>query len=325
MIKIILRICIFVIIFFNNCFAQDSYKTGDNIKTNNTTPTAQLKDISKGDVVLSKAPKIASSINPIYQIAKFISGDDKSNYLLINPRVSEHDYQFKVSNINTLNQVDVVFYIDDGLENYFSKALVSLTKKPKIVQLAKSKYVKLLTFQSRANEENVDYHIWMNPQNAIGIAGEIAQTLSSLYPSSALTYKQNLQLFIADIKKMDEENKIKLLKIKPKIFIVDHDGIAYFENYYGLPAAGVIKYYHDQELTIKDIERINNVIKTNKVVCVLGSFQERNGSVVQIANNNKIKLVLTDIIGSEINDKKNGYTQIVSGFVDDLVKCADTK
>jgi zinc transport system substrate-binding protein len=343
MIKIIFKISVFSVLFaskffsqdflsqdfFPQAFAQENYqKNSDAISqpaisdVGNAAVATQKKEIAKEkEILLSKPPQIASSINPIHQIAKFISGDDKNNSLLINPRVSEHDYQFKVSNINTLNKVDVVFYVGDGLENYFVKALSSLEKQPKVVQLSKSKYVKLLSFQSRVDEDNTDYHIWLNPENAIGVAAEIAETLSALYPSSANLYKKNLQRFILDIKKMDEENKIKLFQVKSKSFVVDHDSIAYFENYYDMQAAGVMRRYRDQTITPKDVERINNLIKANKVSCILGNFQERNNLVVQLASNNKIKFILIDIMGSEMNHGQNGYTKIISGLVDDLVKC----
>jgi zinc transport system substrate-binding protein len=334
MIKVILRIGVFSIFFINYSFAQDGgqiQKNSESVSQSETeTATnndATLKETPKKDIVLSgvlnQIPQIASSINPIYQIAKFISGDNKSNFLLISPKVSEHNYQFKVSNINTLKKVGVFFYVGDGLENYFVKALASLEKQPKIVQLSKSKYVKLIHFQSRANENDTDYHIWLSPENAIAIAGEIAENLSTIYPPSALIYKKNLQQFILDIKKMDQENKVKLSKVKSKSFVIDHDSLAYFENYYNIKSAGVMRYYHRQDLTSKDIERINNLIKDNKISCIVGGAQERSNVVVQIASNNKAKLVLVDIMGDENNGAQNGYTKMMSNLVDNLVKCTN--
>jgi len=323
MIKVILRIGVFSMFFINYSFAQDGSQIQKNSESIIQSETEVAKEPQKKYIVLSQAPQIASSINPIYQIAKFISGDDKSNFLLISPKFSEHDYQFKVSNINTLNKADVVFYVGDGLENYLVKALDSLKKQPEIVNMSQSKYVKLLSFQSRVNENDIDYHIWLSPANAIGIAKEIAETLSAIYPPSASIYKKNLQLFILDIQKMDEANKMKLSKIKTNSFVVDHDSTAYFENYYNLRSAGVMRYYHDQELTSRDIGRIDGLIKGNQISCILGSAQERSGLSVQIAANNKAKLVLIDIMGDEDNGKQNGYTKMMSNLVDNLVKCTN--
>ncbi len=338
MIKVILRIGIFSIFFINHSFAQESYnnqsynnqsqaqknsESSSQAETKDTTANAPKENQPK-DIVLNQTPQIASSINPIYQIAKFISGDNKSNFLLVNPRASVHSYQLKASNIDTLNKVDVVFYVGDGLESYLVKALPSLAKQPKIVQLSKSKYVKLIHFQASASEDNIDYHIWLNPDNAIGIAGDIAENLSAIYPSSASLYKKNLQQFIVDIKTMDEEIKTKLLKVKPKSFIVDHDNMAYFESYYDIRSVGVMRYYYDQNLTYrKDIRRINNLIKDNQITCILGSAQEKTNLVVQIASNNKAKLVFMDIMGIETSNTKNAYVKMMNDLVDNLVKCTN--
>ena len=145
--------------------------------------------------LLSHPPKIVSSINPIYQIAKFISSDEKNNSLLISSRASIHDYQIKSSDISKLREADVVFYIGNNLENNLPKALIGLQKQPRIVQLIKSKNIKLLTFQARVGEESSDLHIWLNPQNAIGIATDIADTLAEIYPDEAKTYQKNLEQF----------------------------------------------------------------------------------------------------------------------------------
>ncbi len=338
--KIFLKICFFSVFFTSQSFAEQNVSgswsqtqknnpqvnvQNNNIVSSQGNGSGVAADPKAGVVALSQPPRIVSSINPVNQIAKFISGDEKNNSLLISPRTSEHDYQFRPSNINILNSADVVFYISDSLENNLGKALASLKKQPKVVQLSKAKNMQLLTFQTRPDEENTDVHIWLRPDNGIAIATEIANTLSALYPPSAATYKKNLERFIVDVKDMDAKNKIALFKVRKKSFIIDHNSTAYFENYYDMPSAGVMRYYHDQDLNLKDVTRINDLIKRERVVCVLGSFQERSGLAVQVAANNKIKFALIDIMGSEMNYNQNGYTKILGGLVDDLVKCVNNK
>ena len=308
-------LCATQLVIANSAFCQNS-----------TRNQKSSSDIAKaGEVLLSKPPKIVSSINPVYQIAKFISGDEQNNSLLVAPNSSEHDYQLRPSNINSLNNADVVFYISDILETNLVKAVTTLSNKPKTVQLIKAKNMKLLSFQSRFDEDNTDIHIWLNPDNAIAMAAEIAETLSKLYPPLTKAYQKNLEQFTIDVKNMDQKNKMELLKVRPKSFMVDHNSTSYFENYYNTPAAGVMRYYHDQELSMKDVERINSIIKTERVFCVVGSFQERSGVAAQIAGNNKSKFVLIDIMGSEMNYNQNGYTKMLGTLVADLVKCVQTK
>ena len=316
-----LTICSFL--FGAQAFAQYGYQTNTGSSYQGATKEIN-KEITKKKT-LDQSPKIVSSINPIHQIAKFISGDDKNNSLLINPRASEYDYPIRSNDINKLNKADVIFYVSDNLERTLPQAFASLKSQPKIVQLIKSENIQTLSFQSRVDEDNTDTHIWLSPENAIGIAIEIADTLSKLYPAESKTYQKNLEQFKIDVKNMDNQNKIALFKVRARSFLIDLNSTAYFENYYNMPAAGVIRYSYDQEPTLKDVEKINALIKKERVVCVLGSFQNKSGLTIQIAKNNKAKFALIDIIGNEINYKQNGYTKMMNTLVDDLVKCSASK
>ena len=215
----------------------------------------------------------------------------------------------------------MIFYVSDDLENNLPAALAKVKTTPKIVQLIQSKNIQPLTFQNRKNKENIDPHIWLNPENAIGIAIEIADTLSALYPTGSDAYKKNLEQFKVDVRNMDKANKMELLKVRPKSFVMDLNSTIYFEDYYHMPSAGAIRYDLDYEFTFKEIDAINDMIKREKVVCVLGSYQERSGLAFQVAGNNKVKFILIDIIGGEINYNQNGYTKMMTGLVSDLVKC----
>ena len=270
---------------------------------------------------LSKPPKIISSINPIYQIVNFISNDKKNSSLLIEPKSSSHSYYFIPSKIKALEKSDVIFYIGNDLENNLSKILTNLKTKPKIIQLTKSQNIKLLQFQSRFTTENNDPHIWLDPQNAIIIAQKITKTLSDLYPPNTKIYQNNFKKFQEDIIKMDKENKSQLASLTSKKFLVEHNGTAYFKNYYNIKIIGAIRYYHNQTFTIEEIQKLNDLIKKENISCILVSLQEGNGLAIQIANNNRIKFTTIDIIGQKSNNTKNGYTKIITDLVTQITKC----
>lgn len=270
-----------------------------------------------------KGPRVVSSINPIYQIVNFIMGDDKNDTLLINPRISVHNYQFRPSDVSAVNNADVVFYISDDLENNLSQLISKAQNQPKIVPLIKTNGLKLLSFQVRVGEVNTDPHIWLNPDNAILMAAQISYTLSQISPENAKTYQKNLEQFIMDVKNMDQKNRLQLIKVRQKSFLVYHNSTSYFEDYYKITAGGVMTYYHNQELTLDDLHRINDLIKKNHISCIISTPQEGNNIAIQTAMNNKIKFALADVIGNQANYKQNGYVKLITNFVDGLVKCVN--
>ncbi|MCE3255595.1 MAG: znuA [Rickettsiaceae bacterium] len=280
---------------------------------------------SLADQALSKPPKIASSINPVYQIAKFISGREQDNSLLVHPYFPLYEYNFRASGaFGSLSNTDVVFYISDNLETNLLSNLSILQKQPKTVQLIKAKGIKLLSISSRFGGGSDDPYIWMNPQNAIAMASEIANVLSALYPPNSEMYKKNLEQFKADIKVMDQKNIINLAKVKPKSFILDQNVTSYFEKYYNLPAAAVIRYKPDEVTTQSDIAIINGLIRKEGVTCVMSGLREKSVMASFLAQSNRINFLLTDVMGSgsSSSSKENGYVKMMSDFVRDLASCA---
>ncbi|MCE3255594.1 MAG: putative cation transporter, periplasmic cation-binding protein [Rickettsiaceae bacterium] len=281
---------------------------------------------SFADQALKIPPKIASSINPVYQIAKFISGREEDNSLLLNVNLPVLGYNFRSSGeFGHLANIDVVFYISDELEANLSGDFFVLQKRPKIVQLIKAKNIKLITTTTRFGG-NDDLYIWMDPQNAIAMASEIADILSDLYPPSANIYKKNLERFKEDIKTMDQKNIAALAGVNPKSFIFDQNVTAYFERYYNLPAAAVIRNRPDEVLSQRYMDEIDGLVKQKNISCIASGFRERNIEALYLAQTNGIKFSMIDVMGSGsfsgLGSKENGYVKMISDFVRDLAGCA---
>ena len=66
---------------------------------------------------------VLSSIKPVQLIVSAIGGDKIIARQLIPDYVSVHDYSFKLSDIKTIKNADVVFRIDEHLESIVSPLL----------------------------------------------------------------------------------------------------------------------------------------------------------------------------------------------------------
>lgn len=303
-------IALFLVVFFaanSNAFAQS---VPQNVAQKQAPKT------------LSNPPRIVSSINPVYQIAKFISGDEKNNSLLIYSNVSEYNYIVKPADITKISSADVLFYVSDSLESTLATALPQVKGETKIVQLIKSTNISVISYQSRLGREVVDPNIWLSPTNAIGMAAIIADTLSELYPQGKDLYQKNLAQFSSEVLTMDNNNKSILAVVEPRSFVVDLDRFAYFEQYYHIPDLTIIRSRFDEEPTQNYVASINQVIKASKPVCVLGTDKQQSGLAWQISNNNRLKFTLIDVIGNSSKYSANGYVEMMQDIVNNLVKCA---
>jgi zinc transport system substrate-binding protein len=267
-------------------------------------------------------PIIVASINPIYQIILSITKNQENSHLIIANNFSEHTYQMKPSDIKNIKDADLVFYISNHLENFIPRiASMSKNKKQKFWQLIKIPGLKILPQKNDASQD--DIHIWLNPENAIKIAEFITLKISEIDPSRADEYQFNLKRFTKEITTTSNKIHTQIAEIKDRNYMVYHDGYAYFEDYFAIKETRSITSYEDQELTIKDLKEISDLIKNKNVRCIFGEPGEEKNTAQNIANNFHVKFTILDLIGDRENYglNKNGYDYILSDISANIHSC----
>jgi ABC-type Zn2+ transport system substrate-binding protein/surface adhesin len=76
------------------------------------------------------------------------------------------------------------------------------------------------------------------------------------------------------------------------------------------------------ETTTIDIQRMQDAVKENEVVCVLLNIQEGNSLVKQIGRSKRLNLIEIDIMGKEkISSNKNGYVLMMTNLARQISGC----
>jgi len=246
-----------------------------------------------GNDKLQKKPLIVASINPIYQIVLAITEDKNNSILIINPNISEHDYQLKKSDAEFVAKADLIFYIDDDLEKNFAK----LVKDKNSYKMSQINEIKLL--QRRSDPKKTDLHLWLNPENGVKIAEFITQKICEIDASNAKKYQKNLEKFKKEILKTQKNIRKNLQPIQNSGFVFYHDGYQYFEDFFDLKPLKIISNNHDFELTIKDARQIDALAKTSQIKCIFGDVYDEKNSAKKLAQNYGIKFTTLDLIGKE--------------------------
>jgi len=272
----------------------------------------------------SRKPIIVTSINPIYQIALAITQDKINTVLIINPSFSEHDYQLKKTDVESVIKADLIFYVSDNLENNFLKLITSYNKKDQAFELIKISDLNIL--QKRNDTKKIDPHIWLNPGNGLKIAQLITQKISEIDPVNSIKYQNNLEKFTKEVlltKKAIQMHFEEIKNTKNQGYIFYHDGYQYFEDYFDVRPLKVVSYNHNSELTVGVMKEIDALIKSNQVKCIFGEPQDEKNSAMKLAKNYKIKFSILDLIGTKENsDKKsNGYSILLMNMSDDMESC----
>ena len=270
----------------------------------------------------AKNPTILTSINPIYQIVLAITKDPENSILIINPNVSEHDYQLKKNDAEAVIKADLIFYVSRDLENSFLKLTKNSGKESQIFELAKINDIKLL--QRRNDIKKIDPHIWLDPQNSIKIAEFITGKISEIDGQNSKKYQKNLAKFTKEILAMQKNIQKNLATIKNKEnfgYIFYHDGYQYFEDAFGVKPLKVVSYSHGSDLTVKSLKEIDDLMKIKSVKCIFGEPQDEKNSAMKLAEKYKIKFSILDEIGSKKNVGENGYAVLMVNLSNDLLDC----
>ena len=140
--------------------------------------------------------KIIATLFPQYDFAKQIGGDKVEVSLLLTPGTETHTYEPTPQDIINVNKADLYIYTGKYMEPWSDKIANSITSDTKVLDASKN--INLINEEQFEEEHNTtdineeehdnshhneyDPHIWLNPQNAIGMVKNIEEELCNIDP-----------------------------------------------------------------------------------------------------------------------------------------------
>lgn len=277
------------------------------------------------NTAMSEDFKILVSINPIYSLVKNITNGLDNTSLLVNANASPHNYQLKPSDVNKLEEADLIIIIDDEFEIFLEKYLSKNKLKAKIIRLINTpdlitfpvRDIKVLNLDhhSEHNHEhghhhehdhhhshhhhsyNIDMHIWTDIINAQIIVREITSILATLDKEHAKLYYYNAEKTEKRLRDLDKDIMKTLdKKIQTKPFIVFHDAYQYLEKRYNLKNAGSVA-GNNFIYGPKTMKQLKTNIKKYNVKCIFAEPQFSDHLVKKIAKNTGTNIDYLDIEG----------------------------
>ena len=164
-----------------------------------------------------------------------------------------------------------------------------------------------------------DAHIWLDPMNAKEMVHEIAHELGDLDPANKEKYEANAE---ATIKALDQLISDVGTDINSDAkFVVFHDAYQYFEERFGVRAAGALTLNTDVLPGAKQIADIQDVIKDKGIKCIFSEPQFNPKIITTIAEDMNIKTGVFDPLGANIDASKSLYFTLISNLGDELKGC----
>lgn len=194
-----------------------------------------------------------------------------------------HDYTLSVGDMKLIEGADVIAINGVGLEDFMDDALAAA--RGTVIDCSEGvALLELLGHDHHDGDEedgeHYDPHIWMDPENAIAMAGNLCRGLSEVDPDHAQTYSDNLASATSLLESWDSTLKDTLLKaeeggVSIPGLITFHDGFQYFAQAFDLPLLAAIEEEEGSEASAQVINETVTLVKDKQIPVI---FTEVNGS-----------------------------------------------
>lgn len=263
------------------------------------------------------APEVVVSIKPLHSLAASVMQGVAEPRLLVSGGASPHLYQMRPSEARMLRRADLVVWIGPGLESFLTRPVATLGAGAIVLTLHEEPGLRLLPnreggiFEHGAQSEvhadehadhghdhgEFDMHLWLDPGNARRIAGVISDALVRIDPANAGTYRRNAEAVQARIHALAAALRAHLAPLGDRAFIVFHDGYRYFEEAFGLEAAGAVAVDPARPPGARRLAELRATLAARNVSCVFTEPQFEPDLVRTVVEGTGVRTASLDPIG----------------------------
>ena len=255
----------------------------------------------------------------IADITKNIAGDKINLHSIVPVGQDPHEYEPLPEDVKKTSQADLIFYnginLETGGNAWFTKLVENAKKKENKDYYAVSEAVDVIYLEGQSEKGKEDPHAWLNLENGIIYAQNIAKRLSEKDPANKETYEKNLKAYVEKLSALDKEAKEKFNNIpEEKKMIVTSEGcFKYFSKAYNVPSAYIWEINTEEEGTPDQIKTLVEKLRKTKVpsLFVESSVDDRPMKTVSKDTNIPIYAkIFTDSIAEKGEDGDSYYSMM---------------
>ena len=263
--------------------------------------------------------KVVATNSIIADITKNIAGDKIDLHSIVPVGQDPHEYEPLPDDVKKTSQANLIFYnginLETGGNAWFTKLVQNAKKEENKDYYAVSEGVDVIYLEGQNEKGKEDPHAWLNLENGINYAKNIAKQLEAKDPKNKDFYEANLKTYVEKLSKLDKEAKDKFNNIpKEKKTIVTSEGcFKYFSKAYNVPSAYIWEINTEEEGTPDQIKTLVEKLRKTKVpsLFVESSVDERPMQTVSKDTNIPIyEKIFTDSIAEPGQNGDSYYSMM---------------
>ncbi|SEK26434.1 zinc transport system substrate-binding protein [Roseivivax marinus] len=172
------------------------------------------------------------------------------------------------------------------------------------------------------DHSGVDPHAWLDPENGKAWLDVIATELAALDPDNAETYRANAAAGRDEIDAAADAVRARFAEAGTPEFVVFHDAYHYFENRFGLAAAGAISLSDASDPSPARVEEVRDTVRDLGVDCVFSEPQFDQRLVQTVLDGTEGQAAVVDPLGFEIETGPGFYPALIEAIGTEIADCA---
>lgn len=171
------------------------------------------------------------------------------------------------------------------------------------------------------SHDGADPHIWLDPMNAKALVHEIEEVLVKADPANASKYQANAEALTARLDALIAETEAELAGLSDQGFIVFHDAYHYFENRFGIEAAGSITVSPEVMPGAERIGELRETVQNAGAVCVFSEPQFEPRLVATVIEGTPAKSGVLDPLGADLENGPDLYFELINNMTTSFKEC----
>ena len=171
-----------------------------------------------------------------------------------------------------------------------------------------------------------DWHLWLDPHNAVVIAGMMAEELIQRDPAHAEIYTANLTSLVNAINETDMAVMAMVAAASSAHndairYVTVHDAYGYLAGHYGVEPGGALSLGHEVTYSPRDVANLRKVIAADGADCLLTDLDTPPSLRRLLADDTSLRVVQMDPLGWDAPMDESHYPTLLANLGNGLVAC----
>jgi zinc/manganese transport system substrate-binding protein len=268
--------------------------------------------------------KIVTTFSILGDLVKNVGGERIEVSTLVGPNGDAHVYSPTPADAKRLHEAQIVVVNGLGFEGWLTRLVEASGTKAATVVASAGITPRRMEDEHQPGHMVTDPHAWQSVGNAKVYVGNIRDGLIKADPAGKSEYETNARNYLAKLDALEKDVKEAIGKISAdrRRVITAHSALGYFGAAYGMEFISPEGVSTDSEASAKDVAKIIEQIKKQKIPAVFMENISDPRLMQQIAKETGAKIggtLFSDAL-SEANGPASSYIDMMRNNVRELGK-----